>query len=323
MKNIAISLLLLSCTLALADEATPTPPAEPGPWLTGPLLAPSGHVVPPGNINYEPYFYWSQVGGGYNAEWHNVNKPNFWQLNIQPTFQCGLFAQTEFDFAPQVFWNETLGESLWRYADWPCSIGLQLLGDKPGKWWPATKLKLNFNIPFGKYQDLNPKKLGTDIGGSGTWAPGLGLVFSRLFHWGGVHFLAARWYFAYTMPTPVFVKGFNNYGGGFHTHGRVYPGHNFTTDLGFEFTMSQSWALALDVFYAHTNKTRFKGRTGISAPGVPAVVGGPSQETVSLAPALEYNWNDRIGIIGGPWFTIAGRNSSKFIQWIFAINIYE
>ncbi len=38
------------------------------PWFTGPLLAPSAHVVPGGYINLEPYLFYTVTTGAYELE---------------------------------------------------------------------------------------------------------------------------------------------------------------------------------------------------------------------------------------------------------------
>lgn len=289
-----------------------------GPWLTGPLLAPSGHTVPPGHVNYEPYVYWGIGRGKYNPDWHSERAPHkSTSVLVQPTFQIGVAKATEFDLAPQFYWNNTNGQAEWEWGDLPITLAFQILNDKKGAWWPAIKLRFAANVPFGQYQRLSAHKLGTDVGGTGNWSPAVGLVFSRLFHFYGTHYLAARYFISYSFSTPVHITDISTYGGVPGTHGTVYPGNSFQTDLGLEYTLSQNWALALDIFYGHTNKTRFSGhRNG-------ATLKAPSKETISLAPAFEYNWSSNVGIIFGPWFTVAGRNSSDFIQWVGAINVYH
>jgi hypothetical protein len=51
-------------------------------------------------------------------------------------------------------------------------------------------------------------------------------------------------------------------------------------------------------------------------------MGGPSIESLSLAPAIEYSWSANFGMIAGVWFTAAGRNSTVFANGIVAINVY-
>jgi hypothetical protein len=43
--------------------------------------------------------------------------------------------------------------------------------------------------------------------------------------------------------------------------------------------------------------------------------------TWSLAPAIEYNFNSRVGIIAGAKLTVAGRNATALVIPVAAINI--
>jgi hypothetical protein len=205
----------------------------------------------------------------------------------------------------------------------PISFNFQLLNDYPGTHQPALKLKLGANVPLGEYQKLNPLKNGTDISGSGWISPSCGVIFNRLFYFTGVHYLNVRWFFNYTFSLPIHVKGLNAYGGAQDTRGTAYPGNNFTSIIGLEFSLTQRWVLATDIQYVHANKNRFSGFSGTQADGTPAVMTAPSSEQFSIAPALEYNWDMNIGVIGGAWFTLGGRNTPGFVSGVFAVNIYH
>jgi hypothetical protein len=304
------------------NEQTPPPSPLQPPWFTGPIIAPSGHVIPFGHANIEPYFYTNVATGAYNSHWKSHSTPNFYNLLTQVPIQIGIVPNWDFQFAPQFSWNHIDGASHWALNDLPFAFDYQLVNDVFGEWWPAIKLSFKASIPWGKYQKLNPNDKGTDDGGSGSWNPGLGLTFSHLYHFTGVHFLSARLAFGYTVPNAVHVKGFNAYGGGHHTHGTVYPGYVFNSDIGLEYSLTQRWALALDIYYQHNNHTRFSGHKG-STDGVPNSIGGPSSEQFSLAPAIEYNWSINLGIIAGVWFSVAGRNTADFINGVIAINVYK
>ncbi|MBI2810792.1 MAG: hypothetical protein HYX67_08200 [Candidatus Melainabacteria bacterium] len=295
---------------------------RPQVWLTGPLLTPSGHVVPYKHFNIEPYEYIETNYGIYNNHWRPRSTPKFYNLITQVPIQIGLPANFDFNITPQWAWNHTSGASHWVVNDLNWGFDYQLISEKADKWWPAVKLALRANFPIGKYQHLNPSARFTDIGGSGSWSPGVGLTMSRLYWLGGHHYFAPRFNIQYTFPTPVHVRNYNAYGGGRHTSGKVYPGQQLVVQFGFEITMSQRWAFANDIQYQHFNKTRFSGQKGATN-GVPNNVGFPSSEQWSLAPALEYNWNTNIGIIAGPWFTFAGRNTLEFAQAVIAFNIYH
>ena len=296
---------------------------EPTPWFTGPLLTPSGHVVPNGHYNIEPYEYVTTNYGLYDAQWQGHSTPKFYNLMTQISVQIGLPANFDFVFTPEWSWNHREeGASQWTINDLTFGFDYQLYDHKKGSWWPSTKLAIRADLPIGKYQKLNPRLLRTDIGGTGSWLPRIGIDFAHIFWWGGHVFFAPRLNFQYVIPTPVHVKGHNTYGGGHHTHGKVFPGQTFIALFGFEISLSQRWAIAGDINYVHLNKTRFKGHTG-STHGIPNKMGSPSSESWSLAPALEYNWNENYGIIAGVWFSVAGRHWPEFASGVIAVNIYK
>jgi hypothetical protein len=288
------------------------------PWLTGPLLAPSSLTIPPGHYNIEPYIFISAKTAQYGSDWKPVKVETFWNNSFQPLLQFGLTKWLDFQLSPSLFYNYTKGAAQWGIGDMPILFDFQLYkrGKHPTDWIMGLKLALTETIPIGKYQKLNPKKLGTDVGGGGSWQTALGLVWGNMFYLGRNHFLTARFSFQYTLPAPVHVKRLNAYGGDASTNGTVYPAQFFQMDIGTELTLTQNWAFAMDIVGNWTGRTRFKGQT--TSPNT-----APSSAQFSLAPAIEYNWSSRLGIIFGPWFTVAGRNSSKFIKGVFALNYYH
>lgn len=322
-----ILILLISVPIFLsARKVLIGPPSqyEEGPWLTGPLLAPSGHIMPYGHRNYEPYVFCTNNKGLYNKHWKSQPIPHLLNLIMEPTFQFGALPGMEIDFGTPFSYNHCHGQHDWRFNDFPLVIAFQLLMDHKDTWYPAIKLRLSANVPFGKYEHLNPKKNGTDIGGLGNWMPSVGLVFIRLFHFYDDHYLAWRFFLNYIIPPPMHVGGLSLYGGAptinhiRGTRGTLYLGNIFQVDQGLEYSLTKNWVLALDITYQHSNRNRFSGH---SPKGTKPTIG--SSEQFTLAPGLEYNFNARIGVIAGPWFTIAGRNTPNFISWVFAMNIFQ
>jgi hypothetical protein len=323
-------LLLLLCPLFLHARKVAPPPAPEGkiePWFTGTLLAPEGALIPFGHQNYEPYFYWTTEKAHYNKHWHSQSVPHFKEFLFQPLFQFGVLPATQFDFSLQFIYNNTQGQHMWRVSDIPGSLSFQLLEEEPGSAKPAIRLRFGFNVPLGKYQKLNPLKLGTDSAGTGDPRPAIGLVFAKHVHIKEYNFFVWHFWINYSITTPVHVRGLNFYGGAPSvgpikgTRGIVYPGCTFLIMQSFEYSLTRNWALALDTVYTHVNRRRFSGHT---PPGTAPTA--PSSELFTIAPALEYNFNENVGLIAGPWFSIAGRNnnfSPDFISWIFAINIYN
>lgn len=302
------------------DENTPEP------WTTGPLLAPSGNVVPLGDANYEPYIYVIASKGFYDNDWKfPQGNPTFWSVIFQPTVQVGLTSWLDFQIDPELLYNYSHHQAKWRLGDLPVGFDIQLYSPAdPGSKWPAIKLALREEFPTGKYDHLDPFKLGTDAAGLGSYQTSVGLVASKLWHLRDVYFFSARFLAQYTYMAPVRVKGFNTYGGSFDTDAKVYPRPNFYADLGVELTLSQNWVLACDISGTWWTKSRYKGNPGHTVTGALAPLGVPSAGIqYAVAPAIEYNWSAQIGLIAGAWVTFAGKNAPQFSSGVIAFNYYQ
>lgn len=294
-------------------QSQPSAASGPSPWLTGPLIAPIGAVVPYGDFEFETYVYCTTNTGTYNSHWDSVSAPrNFFSLN--PQIQCffGLTSWCDILIFPQFAYNTTSNQNSVHFSDLPVGFDFQLLDPAATPYFPGIKFTIKETFPTGKFQRLNPKKLLTDQTGSGAFATTFNLVLYKVYHLFDFNWLSTTYSAAYTMNSPVNVHGFNTYGGGFGTKGKVTPGNSFQGIVSFEFTLSQNWVLALDNVYVHTDATQFYGTPGTTSSGAVASVGGPSSEQISFAPAIEYNFSSHFGIIAGCWFFAWGRNSTEF-----------
>ncbi len=287
----------------------------PSPWFTGPLITPSPYTVDPGHYNIEPLIYAITDLGHYNKHWRPSSVDNFYRLRVGVNTKIGLAKALELHFVPIVVYQETQGQHSVNIEDMLVELEVQLL--RPKKFSPIPTIKLSFqtDFPLGKYEHLNPKKKKTDATGTGCYFPGIRLSLGNFFHIGDFHFLELRWYGSYRIGNPTSVKGFNAYGGDAHTRGTEYPGNRLFVGAAIQYNLTQRWALACDARYNHSNKNRFSGKTMTA-------MKRPSSEEYSLAPAIEYNWSKNVGIIGGIWFSFAGRNVPQFVTGIVKINTY-
>lgn len=290
------------------------------PWLTGPLLAPASEVAPLGHYNVEPYVYATAITGLYNSAWKAVDRPIYWENSLQISTQIGLTSWMDIQLNPTLYWNYSQGRGNWAFGDLPVQLDVQLYLSEPSQWAPSVKLSLKETFPTGKYRNLNQAL--TDMGGGGSWNSAVILVVGKLFHLSGVHYFNSRLSLQYSLPSPVQIQGFNAYGGGEGAKAKFFPAQNLQADLGVEFTLAQTWALALDIVGTWSGKSHYSGFAGIGVNNAPATLGTGSSVQYSLAPALEYNWSPNFGIIGGVWFTIGGRNSQVFASGVFAANYY-
>ena len=287
--------------------------SDPAPWLTGPLIAPVGTVVPYGDFTVKSYLYWITNTGSYNKNWQAVSAAeNFYTLNAQFLCFFGLTPWCDLNIIPQVFYRTTSNQHSVRCGDLTVGLDVQLLAADLTPYFPGIKLAVREIFPIGNFQCLHPRKLGTDETGAGTFATQFDLVFYKRFHLYGSHWLSATFSAQYTVNTPVNVHGFNTYGGGFGTNGKALVGNSFQGIVSFELTLNQNWVFALDQVYTHTDRTEFLGSPGIAFSGTFADVGKPSSEQLSFAPAIEYNVSSHFGVIAGCWFSAFGRKSAEF-----------
>ena len=137
------------------------------------------------------------------------------------------------------------------------------------------------------------------------------LVFRKLFYLPH-SFFSLRWSIGYLFPSTVKVKGFNTYGGGYGTEGKVKPGQTLTAFLSGEYSINQRWVLAFDTEFLAQRKSHFSGKNGVNNVGGVANTKLPSSVQISFAPEVEYNFSQSSGLLAGVWFTVAGKNSSAF-----------
>ena len=236
--------------------------------------------------------------------------------------KAGLLNGLDFQVNPQVYFNETEGAHYSNIGDLPIALNIQLLSSQMQDPWPNMKLSLKANVPIGKYEHLHADKKGTDAIGAGSWLPAGTLATSKLWNTSGIHYLEAKLAITYQIGTAVLVKGLNSYGGSNNTRGFVYPGNSLSVDAAVEYNLTQRWALACDLYYAHSNKTRFSGNSGTFSDGSPAKMTSYAKEKWSLAPAVEYAWSKNIGLIAGVWFSFAGKNTDQFTNAMITLSIY-
>lgn len=288
------------------------------PWYTGPILAPSAHLLPPGGVNIQPYLFFVDNYGKYSSSGKVETIPNFFQFNPQMPILVGILKWMELVVNPQALYNHQSGQSSFNIGDFSTQLVFGLLTETPYR--PALVVAVNETFPTGKYQHLNPEKLGMDATGGGSYQTQFSATLGKvIWWWWKAHPMAVRLSLSYNVPSIVHVEGFNNYGGGYQADGHVHPGNTFKVDFGYEFSFTQRWAGALDIVYQYQNETTFSGYPGVTASGELSTMASPYNEVLSLAPAIEYNWNENLGLIAGVWFSVWGKNTFSFATGVVSV----
>jgi hypothetical protein len=289
------------------------------PWYAGPLLTGGAHMMPPGSALVQPYLFVTDSYAKWDEDRNSVNTPD--RINVNPSlspFQFGITKWLDMSISAQWEFNWQQGKHANGFGDSSIGVGFPILVE--GLHQPAIKVTFTESFPTGKYQRLNSRKLGLDGVGSGSFQSTFGIRMSKVVFWSQKHPMNLRATFSYTVPSHVHVHGFNVYGGGFGTNGTVRPGNSASSNVAFEYSFTQRWVFATDLVYTWANSTKFRGNRGTNADGTPASVGGGSSDQLSLCPALEYNPSPNLNFIGGVWFDMYGRNTSKFISGILSMS---
>ncbi len=288
------------------------------PMFTGPILAPSVATVGPGQFFIEPYLWFNDSIGYYNNHWH-LHRSKEVSASIQQIIYTyfGINSYMDLILTPQFTFNydkyehEGYADS-WRVSDFQICLDFQILKQKKDLFTPNIKFNITETLPIGSYQHLNPAKLTSDISGGGSFATNIGLVVGKKWHIYRDSFLSARTNASCSLFTPVRVHGLNAYGGDSTTSGTVHPGTTFNFLLSGEYNFLKNWALALDISNTWALKTKFNGITADSMTNTGSYI-------LSLAPGIEYNYSENIGILGGVWFSVIGKNTPEFMNGVIIL----
>lgn len=288
------------------------------PYYTGPLLAPGVTIPAPGHVTVQPYLFLTDTYGRYDDRGHTESIDDIYTARgnflafIGFTEWLGL--QVSVGYSGN--WQSNNSGNGW---DDP-SLTLLIPIMKETLYRPGMLFGIRESFPAGRYQNLNPDRVGLDATGDGAYRTSFFYNIAKIFWIVPSHPMRLRLATQYILPYHVDVRNFNSFGGGYCADARVRLPFAFSADLGYEFSFTQRWVFAIDVLYNYNQKVTFKGFPGFRnrCNCELAGIGGPSGQNLSLAPAIEYNINSRSGFIFGPWFSVWGRNSGQFASLVFS-----
>lgn len=283
-------------------------------WWTGPLLAASASTLPQGHFLVEPYLFDVITYGRHDADGHRLSAPHENDFGSQSYVLYGVTDRISAGVIPRLGYEKTSGG--------PSSPGLQV-GDltlqaqyrltqfHAGSWVPTLSFVVGETLPTGKYDRLDQHP--GDGFGAGAYTTLLSLYSQEYFWLPSGRILRMRLDLSYGLSSQVGLRGVSVYGtdAGFAGHAR--PGDTFTADMSGEYSVTRNWVLAMDVVYERDASTTVSGNSLRASSG--------TSRSVGFAPAVEYNFNSRIGIIAGARFIPIGRNATVSVTPVAAINM--
>ncbi|WP_143109323.1 hypothetical protein [Dyella sp. OK004] len=89
-----------------------------------------------------------------------------------------------------------------------------------------------------------------------------------------------------------------------------------------EYSIDRHWGIAMDFVWDYADSTRVNGSyTPMDGTTASLKRNDPSRWVYSVAPAVEYNINDSIGVIAGVQASLTGRRNQAFVQPQVALNM--
>jgi hypothetical protein len=193
---------------------------------------------------------------------------------------------------------------------------------QPGEWIPTLSVNVQETLPRGRFDRLDRPADGFGAGANTTTVS----VYTQTYFWlGNGRILRARLNISYAVSDRVRLEDLSVYGTSFGFRGYASPGNSLYGDLAFEYSMTQNWVAAIDLWTERDADTRVIGSYPNSSGQRPSasIVGssGNGWEQI-VAPALEYNWSSRLGIIFGARVIVAGRNETASAAPVVAFSYF-
>ena len=189
---------------------------------------------------------------------------------------------------------------------------------REGGWIPTTSVNLQETLPTGKYDHLGDRP--SDGLGAGAFTTTLGFYTQTFFWMPNGRILRTRFNVTQAFSHSVNVEDVSVYGTSQGFRGQASPGAALLVDLAGEYSVTRHWVLAGDAVYRHQYNTPVTGYN-ISNPTETIFLNSGSSQAFALAPAIEYNFTSKIGVILGTRFFPAGKNTFDTITPAIAINM--
>ncbi len=280
-------------------------------WWTGPMLANSAATLPRGHVLVEPYLY----------DVHSAHTDGYGSLTYM---LYGLTDRLTVGLVPVLGYNRMDGgpdSSRIGFGDVSVQAQYRLTQFHEGSSAPAISLQLQQTLPTGKYDRLGNRH--ADGLGGGARTTTLQLNTQTYFWLANGRILRMRFNVAQSFSGTAQIDGASVYGTPDGFRGSARPGRSLLVNGAWEYSLSQRWVLAFDLTYRHSHDTRVRG--DIALPGGTQATSRLRIDTgtstaFGFAPAVEYNWSARVGMLLGVRVITGGHGTATTVTPAVALN---
>jgi hypothetical protein len=266
------------------------------PATFGPIITDTAIPVEKGQFDIQPTFGYSFINSVFNENWkrvsHGGNLQSFsmdWKLTYGPIENMEVFliipyghnrARNVTEPGPN---GETSGSS-GGLADIKLTLKYRLVEET--ETLPTVTALFATNFATGKFKNLNPTALNTDVlgGGAYVFTPGFNVskYISPFIIYGNV------WYSMQTSYTD--------------DDGKQYPGDFFTINLAAEYLITKKWIALLELTSSWGGGRLFGPKANV-----------PRESQLSIVPGIEYMATDKFSVALGLNVDLVGKNTDAAI----------
>jgi hypothetical protein len=307
------------CVAAEFDDTTSRQSLESA-WWTGPILAPSAATLPQGHFLVEPYLYDSISYARYDADGDRHDTADTHFLGSQTYVLYGLIDTLSIGVIPRFgFRDASAGRDSSGVRVGDLSVQAQYRLTQFNGAVPTTSIVLQATVPTGKHDELGERT--SDAMGAGAYSVMVGLYSQHFFWMPSGRILRTRFNVTQTFVDNAELNDVSVYGTGHGFRGRAKPGDSFVAIVAAEYSLTSNWVLAMDMQYQRDARTEVTGTVplGDLQPDLRFVL--PSRRSISVAPAIEYNFNSQVGVIVGAICSLSGRNVDANFIPVIALNM--
>ena len=296
--------VLIAGSLALSAHAADRQSLDDA-WWTGPIIANSPAALPPGHLYVEPYVYDVQSSGV-----HAYGSQSFILYGVTRRFTMGFIPAFGYTRLRDGNSSSHVG-----VGDIALHAQYALTSLDVEHRVPAIAVAVEQSLPTGRFDRLSRPANGF---GAGVYTTTVALYAQDVYWMPNGRILRARLNLSGSWSGNARLADRSVYGTNDGFRGEASPGAALAFDSSWEYSLSQHWGLALDLYYRHRAATR---TIGADATGPVRLTAGAA-DTYALVPAVEYNWNARVGVIGGVRMIPASRNTTTSVTPVIALSLF-
>ncbi|MBJ7516791.1 MAG: hypothetical protein JHC82_11395 [Stenotrophomonas sp.] len=286
---------------------------QDAPHFIGPLATPAPPLAK-GAFNIEPYLISSRSAARFDDDGHRRRGPAPMQWTSSVPIQYGVTDRFSLGGTLRGQYNRPAdGSRALATGDTTVAASFGLI-DAGGPNRARLALTARQRLPSGRHDRLERR----NVPGSGTGAASTTLVLH------GQSYLLegrlrARASVDWTLPgARARLHGRSVYGTDTGFDGRIRLGHGSGATASAEYSVAPRWTLVGEVLYEQAGGSTLRGHDGR---GNTERRQSASSWRLSVLPAVQYHFSDRVGLIGGLQLGVMGRNAAALVAPQIAINM--